>query len=113
VHRFILFTDETQFNRDRVNNTHNCHVWADENPHATLESNFQLRVSVSMWYAVLDDELIAPFILEGRLTGETCLRFLQEELPQLLEDVTLNKRGRVILSMTELLLNFHVMLEIS
>jgi len=66
-----------------------------------------------MWYAVLDDELIAPFILEGRLTGETCLRFLQEELPQLLEDVTLNKRGRVILSMTELLLNFHVMLEIS
>ena len=36
-----------------------------------------------------------PFILEGRLTGEACLRFLQEELPQILEDVPLNKRGRM------------------
>jgi len=31
--------------------------------------------------------------LEGRLTGEAYLRFLQEELPRLLEDVHLNKRG--------------------
>jgi len=31
--------------------------------------------------------------LEGRLTGEAYLRFLQEELPRLLEDVPLNKRG--------------------
>jgi len=43
--------------------------------------------------AVLDDQLIGPFILEGRLTGEAYLRFLQEELPRLLEDVPLNKRG--------------------
>ena len=113
MRRYILFTDEAQFNRDGVNNTHNCHVWADENPHVTVESNFQLRVSVNVWCAVLDDQLIVPFILEVRLTGEAYLRFLQEELPQLLENVTLNKRGRVILSMMELLLNFHVKLEIS
>jgi hypothetical protein len=43
LHRYILFTDEAQFNRDHVNNTHNSHVWADENPHATVESNFQQR----------------------------------------------------------------------
>ena len=35
------------------------------------------------------------FHLEGRLTGEAYLRFLQEELPRLLEDVPLNKRGRM------------------
>ena len=29
LHRYILFTDG-------VNNTHNSHVWADENPHATV-----------------------------------------------------------------------------
>ena len=55
LHRYILFTDEAQFNHDGVNNTHNSHVWADENPHTTVESNFQLRFSVNVWCAVLDD----------------------------------------------------------
>ena len=94
LHRYILFADESQFNRDGVNNAHNSHVWADENPHATVESNFQ-RFSVTEWCAVLDDQLIGPFILEGRLTREAYLRFLQEELPRLLEYVPLNKRGRM------------------
>jgi len=70
-------------------------MWADENPHATVESNFLLRFSVNVWSAVLDDQLIGPFILEGRLTGESYLQFLQEELPRLLEDVPLNKRSRI------------------
>ena len=48
-----------------------------------------------MWCAVLDDQPIGLFILEGRLTGETYLRFLQEELSRLLEDVPLNKRGHI------------------
>jgi len=95
LHHYILFTDEAQFNRDGVNNTHTSHVWADENPHTPVESNFQLRFSVNVWCAVLDNQLIGPFILEGRLTGEAYLRFLQEELPQLLEDVPLNKQGRM------------------
>jgi hypothetical protein len=34
LHCYILFTDEAQLNYDGVNNTHNSHVWADENPHA-------------------------------------------------------------------------------
>jgi len=48
-----------------------------------------------VWCAVLDDQLTSSFILEGRLTGEAYLRFLQEELPRLLGDVLLNKRGRI------------------
>jgi len=90
LHRYILFTDEAQFSHDSVNNTHNSHVWADENPHATVESNFQLRFSVNEWCAVLEDQLIGLLILEGRLRGEAYLRFLQEELPQLMEEVPLN-----------------------
>ena len=109
LHRYILFTDEAQISRDGVNNTHNSHVWADENPHVTVESNFELRFSVNVWCAVLDDQLIGPFILEGHLTGKAYLRFLQEELPRFLEAVPLNKRGR----MMELLLLLHVKLEIS
>jgi len=91
LHHYILFTDEAKLNPDSINNTHNSHVWVDENPQGTVESNFQLRFSVSVWCAVLDDQLIGPFILEGRLTGEVYLTFLQEELPRLLEDVPLNK----------------------
>ena len=67
-----------------VSNTHISHVRADENPHATVESNFQLRFSVNVWCVVLDDHLIGPFILEILLTGEAYLTFLQEELSQLL-----------------------------
>jgi hypothetical protein len=44
---------------------------------------------------VLFRSLIGPFILEGRSTREVYHRFLQEELPRLLEDVPLNKRGRM------------------
>jgi len=95
LHRYILFTDGAQFNRNGVNNTHSSNVWADENLHANVERNFQLRFSVNVWCAVLDDQLIGPFVLDGRLTGEAYLRFLQEELPRLLEDVPLNKRGRM------------------
>jgi len=95
LHRYILFTDESQFNCDGVNNTHNSHVWADVNPHTTVESNFQQRFSVNVWCGVLDDQLIGPFILEGHPTGEAYLRFLQEELPRLLEDAPLNKRGHM------------------
>ena len=94
LHRYILFTDETQFNRDGVNNTHNSHACADENPHATVESNCQLRFSVNVLCAVLDCQLIGPFILEGRLTGEAYLRYLQEELPRIFY-VFEKKRGRM------------------
>jgi hypothetical protein len=95
LHRYILFTDDAQFNRDGVNKTHNSHVWLDENPHATVEGNVQLGFSVSVWCAVLDDKLIDPFIFESRLTGEVYLPFLQEELPRLLVNVPLNNRGSV------------------
>jgi len=29
LHRYVLFTDEAQFSRDGVNNTHNAYVRAD------------------------------------------------------------------------------------
>ena len=43
--------------------------------------------------AGVDDQLIGPFIFEGRLAVEMYLRFLQEELPHIFEDMLLNKRG--------------------
>ena len=81
---YTLRTDAAQFSRDGVHNRHNSHVWSHENLHATVESNFQIRFIVSVWCAVLDDQVIGPFIFEGRLSGEMYLRIIQEELLQLL-----------------------------
>ena len=39
----ILFTDEAQFTRHGYLNVHNDHLWARENPHATVSKNFQER----------------------------------------------------------------------
>ena len=78
LHRYILFTDEGQLNCDGVNNIHNSHVWADKNPHATVESNFQLRFSVNVWCAVLDYQLIGlsswKVVLQERRTSDFCRR---------------------------------------
>lgn len=88
----ILFTDEATFTRDGINNTHNSHVWSDENPHATVESNFQHKFSVNVWCGMVDGYLIGPYILENRLTGEHYLSFLRNELTTLLEEVPINIR---------------------
>ena len=97
LYRYILFTDEAQFNFDSVNNTHNSHMWADENHHATVESIFQLRFSVNVWCAVLDDQLIGPFILEGCLKERHTSVFLRRNCPDVWRMCLrfLNKRGRM------------------
>ncbi|KAJ4446486.1 hypothetical protein ANN_13182 [Periplaneta americana] len=45
----ILFTDEAQFTRNGITNFHNQHVWAYENPRATVPSHHQVRFSLNMW----------------------------------------------------------------
>ena len=47
LHRYILFTDEAQFNQDGVNNTHNSHVWADE------------RIPTLLWKATFNYVLVS------------------------------------------------------
>ena len=52
---------------------------SEMNPHCTMESNFQHRFSVN----VLCNDLIAPFILECRLTADVFLQILQNGLTHL------------------------------
>jgi hypothetical protein len=92
-YRLMLFTDEATFTRDGINNSRNTHRWSQENPNAIVETNFQQRFSVNVWCGIIDDQVIGPFILEYRLTGQSYLAFLQNELPELLEDVPLATRA--------------------
>jgi hypothetical protein len=92
LYRYILFTDEAQFTRDGVNNCHNEHRWSDENPHTTVERNFQHRFSINVWCGMINNQLLGPVVLDGRLTGELYLQFLENQLRDLLDDVPLEIR---------------------
>lgn len=91
----ILVTDEACFTRNGVYNSHNAHIWAEENPHAIRQVHFQQRFSVNVWAGMIGDHLIGPFVLPERLTGVTYLRFLQDDLPILMEEVPLYTRSRM------------------
>ncbi|KAJ8969791.1 hypothetical protein NQ317_004645 [Molorchus minor] len=77
LYKNILFADGTQFTRDGVNNCHNEHHWSDDNPHATVESNFQLRFSVNVWCGMINDKFVGPLVLQERLTEVRYLEFLE------------------------------------
>jgi len=53
--RNILLTDEAHFNLDGVNNTRNSHLWDRDNPHGTVESNYQHLFSVNVWCGIIGD----------------------------------------------------------
>lgn len=91
----ILFTDEANFSRNAIRNFHNNHLWADENPHAVMETHYQEQFSVNVWAGIVGDFLIGPFFLPGRLDGQSYRRFLEDNLPILLEDVPLLLRQQI------------------
>jgi len=67
-------------------------IWNHDNPHGTVESNYQHRFSVNVWCGVIGDQMIGPYIFSQRLTGDFYAHFLQKELPALLENVPLQTR---------------------
>ncbi|KAJ4437935.1 hypothetical protein ANN_13874 [Periplaneta americana] len=85
----VLFTDEVQFTRDGITNFHNQHVWAYENPRATVPSHRQVRFSLDMWAGIIGDRLVGPHVLVNRLTGQTYTNFLEITIPHVLEDIPL------------------------
>lgn len=85
----ILFTDESTFTRRGVNNLHNEHVYALENPHAVKSIHFQREFSINVWMGIIDRYLIGPVMLPNRLNGESFLQFLEQNLNENLEDVPL------------------------
>lgn len=91
----VLFCDETSFSREGTVNLKNNHVWAQENPHETVIHHHQVRFSVNVWAGIINDSLIGPYILPERLNGQTYLIFLQDVLPELLEDLPINIRRQM------------------
>ncbi|KAJ4442849.1 hypothetical protein ANN_04442 [Periplaneta americana] len=91
----VLFTDEAQFTRDGIINFHNQHVWAYENPRATVPSHHQVRFSLNMWAGIIGDRLVGPHVLVNRLTGQAYTNFLENTIPHVLEDNPLINRQHI------------------
>ena len=72
------------FIHDVVNNTRSSHLRDRDNPHGTVESNYQRRFFVNVWCGVTGDQLIGPYIFPKRLTGDIYANILQDKLPALL-----------------------------
>ncbi|KAJ4440315.1 hypothetical protein ANN_08454 [Periplaneta americana] len=87
----VLFTDEVQFTRDGITNFHNQHIWAYENPLATVPSHHQVRFSLNMWAGIIGDRLVGPHVL----TGQAYTNFLENTIPHVLEDTSLINRQHI------------------
>lgn len=85
----ILSSDEKGFSREGTFNIHNNHYWAEENPHQCHIRGYQQKFSINVWAGILGNCLLGPYILPARLNADNYLIFLQEVLPELLEDVPL------------------------
>ncbi|KMQ84443.1 transposable element tc3 transposase [Lasius niger] len=88
----VLFSDEACFTREGTFNSKNSHVWAEDNPHRIFESRHQEKFGINIWMGIIGDHLIGPNMLPTRLNGLIYVRFLEEVLPGLLEEVPLALR---------------------
>lgn len=88
----FLFTDEAKFDNMGGVNLHNAHYYAQENPHWQRDHRAQRRWSFNVWAGIVGDNVIGPFFYDNILNGPLYLNILQNELPQLLENVPLALR---------------------
>ncbi|CAH2088862.1 unnamed protein product [Euphydryas editha] len=89
-----IWSDESSCKKDGYFNMHILHSWLT-NPHLVRENRSQYQFKINLWSEILNGEVIGPFELPDTLTAERYLFFLQNVLPGLLEDVTLEKRSEM------------------
>ena len=68
--RNILFTDEVHF-YPRWSQQYKELPFRDrDNPHGTVENNYQHLFAVNVWCVVTGEQLIGPYSLPQHLTGD-------------------------------------------
>jgi len=86
----VMFSDEATFQNTGELNRHNCHYYSLTNPHWVRHVDNQHRWKVNVWCGLLDGCIVGPYFIEGNLTGEAYLNLLQNELPEMLENINLH-----------------------
>lgn len=73
----VLLTNEAVSRRDRIGNSH-----------AQIEYRHHQQFILNVWFGIVGDNLIEPFLLPNRLNGASYLAFLGNELSRLLRGCT-------------------------
>lgn len=97
---YILWTDECLFTLNGMWNAKNYVTWSDtENPLAFRETNTQYKWSLMVWTGMIYGKMVGPVFIEGSVDGDTYLRFVQQELPNILNGLQLpvQVRNNIIL----------------
>ncbi|KAK3931512.1 Transposable element Tc1 transposase [Frankliniella fusca] len=85
----VIWSDECTISNEGHFNSHNSHHWAEENPRCTATTHIQGRWKVNVWAGVLHSKVIGPFFVDN-MNQETYSAMLQDDLPDMLDDVPLN-----------------------
>lgn len=91
--RTVLWTDEATFKSTGEVNIHNAHYWSQTNPHWLRTIDNQHLWSVNTWCGVLEGKIIGPYFFEENLNGIRYAEFLNNDLIDLLENVSLEMRA--------------------
>lgn len=83
----ILFTDESPFSTAGRHNRRNTHVWATENPREVAATELQGYRVANVWCGMSSNHIYGPVFLEGTLTGERYLNYLQNEIQAIINNV--------------------------
>jgi hypothetical protein len=81
----VIFTADAYFIADGIQNFHNQHLWAEENPHAIFPSYHQQLFSTNIWAGICGDNLFGTRFLPGR----NYKAYLENNMPDFLADVPL------------------------
>jgi len=92
----VIFSDESLFTREGIFNSHNMHVWNDENPRTIRVRNYQIRWKINVWAGIMNTKILGPVILPETLNGASYLEFLAENLSDFLEEIPLLDRNLII-----------------
>ncbi|CAH2101036.1 unnamed protein product [Euphydryas editha] len=88
----ILFTDEATFTKDGVFNIQNEQWWSNSNPYVTRKDANQHKLSVNVWAGIINNRLLGPYFIEGRLNNVSYLDILKSAVNDMLYDVPLSNR---------------------
>lgn len=88
----VLFSDKSTFTNHGQVNTHNMHYWSEQNPRWYRQVVHQRPWSINVWCGIWNDQIIGPYFIDGNLNGEKYNNFLNEALPELLENIPLINR---------------------
>jgi hypothetical protein len=65
----ILWTDEAKFHVNGRINRHNCVYYASENPHMTMQKNFNTP-GINVWIGIWSGRIIGPYFIQENITGD-------------------------------------------